>query len=509
MRNIARHRPGQGQRAQALQFSLDRCAIGTGHGQLAGAPGQQGLAGADMPGIDAMQRLVASTRGRFSRLQGAGQRPRHAYIDRAQLVGQHMVEDPAEIAGRWLAGLRQGAAGGHAAIELARGQAQAVQVVAPIQADPHRHDVDAETFRDRHGQVGRAVGQHRQHPRRLRAALLHDHVIGLHRVDVAKPRTGVEQRLRRAGVPVHPHPRAASRNHQRFDPGRRQRSLQARTINGVAGDQAFRAIAMRRIHILVHVRRHRPGIVGGNGRPGVQANRARAALDVLGDAFQPVDEAACTGIDHAGLLQQRHLLRGVGQGCPCPLQRPREAALRVALRLPRRFIQRIREGGDHAEDGALDRLRQRRTRAVGTAPHRLGQAGGIQHRRIPRLLGQAHQELRHDRTGVAACAVDRIVAHPDQQLADVAAATAQCALQDAAEGRGQVAAGVTIRHREDIDAVELFTGGNDPARTRDEGAAQRWGGDGGRSVVSNRHACSLPSEATHCLLPCSIATFPA
>ena len=102
------------------------------------------------------------------------------------------------------------------------------------------------------------------------------------------------------------------------------------------------------------------------------------ALDVLGDTLQPVDEPARASIDHARPLQQGHLLGGVGQGRSRPLQGPRKAALRVALRLPCRLVQRIGKRRDHAEDGALDRLRQRRARAVRTTPDRQREVGGEQ-----------------------------------------------------------------------------------------------------------------------------------
>ena len=306
---------------------------------------------------------------------------------------------------------------------------------------------------------------------------------------------------------VHTHPRAAAGDHQRVDPGRRQRGLQRRAVDGLAGDQAFGAVAMRRIHVLVHVRRHRPTVVGGDRRAAMQAHRARAAVHVFGDALQPVDEPARPGIDHPGLLQHRHLFRGIGQGRACPLQRAGEAALGIGHLLLRGFVQRIGERRDHAEDGALDRLRQRRARAVSATPYRPGQAGGIQHRCVACLFGQADQELRHDRAGIAARAVDGVVADPDQQFADVAAAPAQRALQHAAQGRGEVAAGIAVGHREHVDAVEFVAGRDHPAGARDQRPAQRRGGHVGGVGSGHGHARSLRSMGAQCLLRRNNATF--
>ena len=125
------------------------------------------------------------------------------------------------------------------------------------------------------------------------------------------------------------------------------------------------------------------------------------------------------------------------------------------------------------------------------------------------MLGQADQELRHDRAGVAAGAVDGVVADPRQQLADMPAAPAQRALQDMAQGRGQVAAGVAVRHREHVDAVELVTGCDHPPGAGDEGATQGGGGDGRGCSGGFGHDGSLPSGAGIRLLRRSIATFRA
>ena len=125
------------------------------------------------------------------------------------------------------------------------------------------------------------------------------------------------------------------------------------------------------------------------------------------------------------------------------------------------------------------------------------------------LLGEANQELRHDRAGVAARTVDRVVADPDQQFADVAAAPAQRALQHAAQGRGEVAAGIAVGHREHVDAVEFVAGRDHPAGARDQRPAQRRGGHVRGVGDGHGHAHSLRSMGAQCLLRCSNATMRA
>jgi len=320
--------------------------------------------------------------------------------------------------------------------------------------------------------------------------LLKDHVIGLHRLHTAKPRARIEQHLRRADMTMHADPCAAPGDHQRLHAKTDQQGLQRGAINGVAQHQAFGAVAPRRVHVFVDVRRRHAGIVCGSGNH-ARAQRPRAALDVTGDAFQPVDKPLCPRIDDPCPLQQGHLLRRIRKRGAGTLQALHQAVSGVARQLARGFVEGIGKRRNHAEDGALHRLCQGGAGRIRAAPDRGGQRLGIQRRGIAGVLGHAIQELRHDRAGIAARAVDRVVADVYQQLADMPAAPAQRALQYAAQGGGKIAAGIAIGDREHVDAVQFLAGRDHPVRTRDHrppqaGRSHR-GGRGDGRVRLQRH----------------------
>ena len=134
------------------------------------------------------------------------------------------------------------------------------------------------------------------------------------------------------------------------------------------------------------------------------------------------------------------------------------------------------------DDRAFHRMRERAAGAVGAVADCSGQGLRIQRGLRAGMLGHAVQELGEDRAGIAACAVDGIVADPLQQLADVPAAATQRAVEHAAEGESEIVAGVAIGDREDIDLVESVAGGDDPVRASNQRAAQGRGGKWGCGV---------------------------
>ncbi len=303
---------------------------------------------------------------------------------------------------------------------------------------------------------------------------------------------------------MHAHPRAAAGQHHRVRADRFQRrtqrfALDRRAALGVHDQQTFGApaafgvdLAVRRVAVVVGVAVFADvmpmNIVAFVRRAQVraQAHGARAAVDEFGDAFEQIDESLRAGIDHAGLLQQGHLLRRARQRAARLHQRAGEAAARIVAQPGRGFLHRIGEAVDHAQDGAFDRMGEGAAGAVGAMTHRRGQGLRVQCRLRAGVFGHAMQELREDRPGVAARAVDGVVADPLEQLADVPAAPAQRAVQHAAQGEGEVVAGVSIGHREDIDFIEAVAGGDDPARAGDQRPAQGRRGQGVRAVGRGR-----------------------
>ena len=217
-----------------------------------------------------------------------------------------------------------------------------------------------------------------------------------------------------------------------------------------------------------------------------QAHRARAAVHEFANTFEQVDETLRAGIDHAGLLQQGHLLRRARQRAARLHQRAGESAARIVAQPGRGFLHRIGEAVDHAQDGAFDRMGEGAAGAVGAVTHRRGQGLRVQDRLRAGVFGHAVQELREDRPGIAARAVDGVVADPFQQLADVAAAPAQRAVQHAAQGEGEIVAGIAVGHRKDIDFIEPVAGGDDPACAGDQRPAQGRRGQGVRATGRTR-----------------------
>mgnify|MGYP006779833445 CR=1 FL=1 len=91
------------------------------------------------------------------------------------------------------------------------------------------------------------------------------------------------------------------------------------------------------------------------------------------------------------------------------------------------------------------------------------------------ILMEKQHNRGQDGAGVAARAVDGMLADPPQQLAGTMRLAAQRAGQDIAEGERQIAAGVAVRNRENIDFIQVVALRNHPARTRNQRSAQHRG----------------------------------
>ena len=250
------------------------------------------------------------------------------------------------------------------------------------------------------------------------------------------------------------------------------RGAQARAVQAFAQQQAFAAPAVAGVGVEEFLVRFRGLEVGQRFGFHLQALDAGATtLDEIVDAFEQVEETLRAGIDHAGLHQHRQLLRRIGERASRLFERGLEPAPRglgVALRL-----ERAGEGVDHAEDGAFARFRHGLARRACASLHRAGQDGRRHGDAVAQILGHAGEELRQDRAGIAAGAVDGVLAEHAHQCAGAGRAPAQRAGQDAAKGEGEVAAGVAVGHREDIDFIEDVAVRNHPPGAGNERAAQR------------------------------------
>jgi hypothetical protein len=226
-------------------------------------------------------------------------------------------------------------------------------------------------------------------------------------------------------------------------------------------------VVVELLHAVAAGERGRRGVVAaGRGEPRI------ARGDEVVDAFEQFDEPHGARIDDAGLAQHRQLARRVRQCRAGALQRMPEPALQVAP-MPRTGLgQAIGEGADHAQDGAFARIGERFARTRCAAGHGRGQLLVRERARLPDHLARAMQELREDRAGVAARAVDGVVGHLAQQDPGRGRTPAQAARQHAAQREGEVAARVAIGHRKHVDLVENVPPRQDAPRARRECTAQ-------------------------------------
>ena len=203
-------------------------------------------------------------------------------------------------------------------------------------------------------------------------------------------------------------------------------------------------------------------------RPGISTRRATAA-DVLVDAFEQVQETLCTGIDDAGLAQYGELVRRIRQCGTACRKRVGESRAQVIDTLVAGLPQRSRKRTDHRKHGALARLGDRLTGLAGTEIGGIGQRAQGQALMRAEDFAEALQELRKDRPGVAARAIDGLARHAFENRPGMVAAHVSQGLADTGQGEAEIAAGIAIRNRKHVDAVEQITLGDDPANTCNPG----------------------------------------
>ena len=192
----------------------------------------------------------------------------------------------------------------------------------------------------------------------------------------------------------------------------------------------------------------------------------RAAFEVVGDTLDQFDEALRAGIDHVRLAQHLELKRGL---------RERRAGGRDAVAQDRtevvhpvlaRALHGLRECREHRQDRALARLAQTVAGILGPATHARGKVSRVDPGEVTHAIAQAEEELRQDRAGIAACAVERGVSHARERLAGVAVGRLAQGTEHGVHREREVGAGVAVGHREHVDLVQVFLARQQPQDPR-------------------------------------------
>jgi hypothetical protein len=191
-----------------------------------------------------------------------------------------------------------------------------------------------------------------------------------------------------------------------------------------------------------------------------------------GHALQQVDEALRAGIDDAREARLFEHALGVGERAPHRFDHGAEQRAEIRrLGLADDAFQFGREIRQHRQQRSLARLRQCVARIGGADPHGGRETGGIEALEMPDAVTDAEQELREDRAGVAARAVERGIRDLRQQLAGVPRRFALERGQHGRERHRHVGAGVAVGHREHVDLVDVVRACEQPV----DAGAQRVG----------------------------------
>ena len=120
-----------------------------------------------------------------------------------------------------------------------------------------------------------------------------------------------------------------------------------------------------------------------------------------------------------------------------------------------RAWQFVGEIAQHGQQRAFAGLAQGVARVGGAGGCGVREVDGVERRLRAGLVGEAEQELREDRAGVAAGAVEGGVGDAHEQRAGMGLGLAIEGGEHGGEGHRQVGAGVAVGDREDVDLVEV------------------------------------------------------
>ena len=214
----------------------------------------------------------------------------------------------------------------------------------------------------------------------------------------------------------------------------------------------FQTVAVFKAAVLVEKR----GI--GRGRslevavPDERARVQRLAVEVFEHALAEQDIAQRAAVHDTGVLEDREHLRGVGQGLAHlgDVHRQQRVDARAAPHLAADMLDALAR---HGEDRALHGLDHRLVGGAVAADKGVAQLARADHGAACQLQGDAAEDLREDDAGIAPRAEQHALAQLAQIQSDLGPALRR---GDAVRERQRhVGAGVAVRDREDVQAVEL------------------------------------------------------
>src|SRR6266851_1818928 len=311
---------------------------------------------------------------------------------------------------------------------------------------------------------------------------LHQLAVAARQVDDARGVVGVDVHLDQLWLPDHQY-----RVAERLDLVADEVGVQVRALDEELGAVAPAAFRQRERDL----RRDCDG--PGFGERGKQRLRL---LDRLQHSLEDELQTEASSVDHAGVAQDLELAGRLQHGGASARGGRRDDARDVGVGAARR-----RRGGAaglarDGEDGALRRLVDRAVGGVG----RLFERGG-ELRRSERALTfdrarESAEDLREDHTRVAARAHQAAVRRELRDLADLGGVRLFHVLDRRLEGEQHVGAGVAVRDRADVEPVDLFVVGREPAQAAQQRALEELTVHSSR-LCRGHHSAALLADALH------------
>ena len=240
-------------------------------------------------------------------------------------------------------------------------------------------------------------------------------------------------------------------------------------VHALALDEELGAVAPALLRQLqVALRRRRPA---ARRRRGGRCLRLRL-LDRLEEALEDHLEAEAAGVDDARLAQDGELRRRVVGRRLGRLAGGPDDRVDARLGIGRGRLGRLARLPGDGEDRALGRLDDRPVGRVGGLLERVGKLGRRQLRLSLDVLGEAPEDLREDDPGVAPGAHQAAVGGERGDLADLLRLRLADVLHRRLQREQHVGPGVAVRHREDVEAVDLLLVGAEPAEAAQQGALE-------------------------------------